>query len=255
MAQLLESADPGFRNPVEMEDLDSWMLSEMERAEAKDQVSFTQAWNARALAERGAVGPGDLAWLFESEDRLGIGGYGLLSGAYQALGLTREADTLYKRISNFITIGTQSLTIVDTYEKASYFSSGEVELALFLREATNRDETPELLLRFAGALDRNRHARRFTSRFDDFWLVNGFMGLLARESRSTSPGLTVSLGGETLIEESAQAGKSLSLRQGFRFTEPPLSGFESDAPLNLALSAQGDGQLYCRVCGYLRKKM
>lgn len=244
VAGVLKASQSAFRNPVDEKALNAWLRDQLSKAAADDNPSFLAAWTAKVLAESAAVGPSELSWLFESEDRLGIAGYSLLSDAYLALGLNREARTLYQRVKNFMTVGTQSITLAETYEKADYFSNGEVELALFLQTSTIRDEDSEILMRVAGALDRNRNSRRFTSHFDEFWVITGFMPLLSMESGTGAANLKVQLAGVTLLEEHAAAGEGLSLREGFPFTESPLADFEAGTPQILGLSTTEEGTLY-----------
>ena len=244
VSDVLRSEDPGFRSPLDEEGLETYLRGRLAEAAEQDLPSFLAAWTAKVLAGRGAVGPAELSWLFEAEDRLGIAGYAMLTEAYMNLGLNREGGTLYQRLRNLMTIGTQSITLAETYEKADYFSNGEAELALFLRIASLREEDPDLLLRIAGALDRNRHSRRFTSVFDDFWVISGFMELLSRESSGGALSVNVSLAGRNLVNARAAAAEDLSIREGFPFVEPPLADLERDTPLELLMETEGEGPLY-----------
>ena len=243
-AALLTGSDSLFRNPLDQEALDGYLKNQLEKASEKENPSFLAGWTAAVLAGRGSLGPGELSWLFESEDSLGIGGYALLSAAYDTLGLQRESRTLFDRMKNFLTVGTQSVSITETYEKSSYFSSAEAELALFLRTSVSRDETEEQIFRIAGSLDRSRNARRFTSYFDDFWLINGFMDLLERQQSGGIQSLSVDLDGERLLSAAGTPGEGLSVSEGFPFAQTPLAGLERESPLDLRFTNEGEGPIY-----------
>ena len=233
----ISGSETRFDNPVDSAALNTYLTEMLNAAAGDDEVSFLAAWTAWILAENGVVIPTDLSWLYDSEDRLGIAGYNLLSQAYGVLGREEEAGALYDRSRNFITIGTRLIDITETYEAVGYFSSKEAELALMLKTAVLRDEEPELVLRMAGALNGNRNSRRFGSRFDDFWVVTGFMPLLAREARRTNYGLTIDLEDKRMMEGE-------SVRGDFPLAESPLSEMEKGVPLALRIGKDGSGDIY-----------
>ena len=233
----------GFTNPVDAVALDDYLLGRLAEAEARDAASFLAAWTALVLAEREKVESSDIQWLHDSEDELGIAAYNLLSQAYTHLGSRQRAKRLYERSKNFITIGTQTVTLAETYEVKEYFSTGEVELSAFLATATLRGEEAELLMRIAGALNQNRTSRRFHSLFDDFWIIEGFSNLLDEESGSQVTAIRAELAGETLIQREIES-EALSISEGFPFTVAPLSQFKTQTPLELRITSDGTGTLY-----------
>ena len=228
-----------FGGALNWDDLRGRLRERLAEAKGEDAVSFRAAWSAWVLARSGAVSRDEIAWLGDSGDRLGIAGYGLLSEAHGILGARRKAVSLYQRAKKFITLGTRSVDAAETAEAADYFGSPEIPLALLLRSAVLRGEESELVMRLAGSLDTGRNSRRFSSRFDDLWVVTGFAPLLRNESGGAARRVTVSLGGRTLIQEPPpgaeppDSGGPLSLRRNFPLSAPPLSELEADTPLDL----------------------
>ena len=228
-----------FGGALNWDDLRSRLRERLAEAKGEDAVSFRAAWSAWVLARSGAVSRDEIAWLGDSGDRLGIAGYGLLSEAHGILGARRKAVSLYQRAKKFITVGTRSVDAAETAEAADYFRGPEIPLALLLRSAVLRGEESELVMRLAGSLDAGRNRRRFSSRFDDLWVVTGFAPLLGNEGGGAARRVTVSLGGRTLIQEPPpgaeppDSGGPLSLRRNFPLSAPPLSELEAETPLDL----------------------
>lgn len=236
---LLEEEGVQFENPLNMRKLNAYLLEQMQEARKNNQVPFLAVWSARILAARKAVPLARLAWLEDAEDRLGLAGYYLLSQAFDSLGAGRNANALYQRGKNFLSMGTQTISLAETYEKREYFSSGEVELALFLEAAAARGENEELLMRIASSLDQNRNARRFRSSFDDFWILMGFRRLLNSPGNSGNTGVKVELAEKTLLEEPA-GSEPVQVETGFPFKAAPLSELPAGEPLKLNIINTGE---------------
>jgi len=243
---LISEDNSDFENPIDTANLFDYLRIKLKVAARDNDTSFLAVWNAQVLAENAKLTPSELDWLRDAGDKLGVAGYNLLARAYAAMGRTQTATKLYQRSKNFITIGTQSIDIVDTHERDSYFSNNIVELATFLRSAALLGEDRELQLRIAGTLDDRRNARRFQSYFDDFWVVNALLPLIAEAPASREVRLGVSLDGKTLIDRVLSGGNTL--REGFPLEAEPLSTFEKNRPLMLKLesreSTSESGDLY-----------
>ncbi len=230
-----------------MNALHSFLGERLDRASEDEIFSFPAVWSAWILAEEQKIDSASLSRLDTAKDELGIAGMNLLAQAHTALGENGKAGRLYERSKNFITMGTQSIGISETYEKAGYFSNGEVELALFLKTADLLDEESELILRIAGALDGKRHSRRFHSSFDDFWIINGFKNLLARNTPDSDGNIQVMLGETTLAEQKTGSNPGQSISEVYQFSEPPLSGLKRGENLDMSFKRAdpgGRGSLY-----------
>ena len=228
--------DSDFENPIDTAKLFEYLRMKLQEAARNDAPYFLAVWNAQVLAENAELALGELDWLRDAGDRLGVAGYNLLSKAYEAMGRKQIAKKLYQRGKNFITVGTQSIDIVNTHERDSYFSNNIVELATFLQSAALLGEDKELQLRIAGSLDDRRNERRFQSYFDDFWVVNALLPLIAESPVTREVRLGVSLDGESLIDRVFKGGNTL--REGFPLDAEPLSTFEKNRPLMLKLESQ-----------------
>lgn len=245
-----------FGGALNWDDLRGRLRERLAEAKGEDAVSFRAAWSAWVLARSGAVSRDEIAWLGDSGDRLGIAGYGLLSEAHGILGARRKAVSLYQRAKKFITLGTRSADAAETAEAADYFGSPEIPLALLLRSAVLRGEESELVMRLAGSLDAGRNRRRFSSRFDDLWVVTGFAPLLRNEGGGAARRVTVSLGGRTLIQEPPpgaeppDSGGPLSLRRNFPLSAPPLSELEAETPLDLTFITAAAPLYYAAALSY-----
>jgi uncharacterized protein YfaS (alpha-2-macroglobulin family) len=120
-----------------------------------------------------------------------------------------------------------------------------VELASLLQNAYLRNEEPDLVLRIALSLDGSRNSRRFSSTFDDFWTVTGFLPLLQAESSNGELSLDVTLDGKSLLQRTLNPKNGDSVREGYPLTDAPLSEFEKGRPLDLKLSVKPEaGRLF-----------
>jgi len=236
--------DPKSADALDLSALHSYLKDRLDEAREDDEPGFMAAWTAWVLAVSGDAAREDLDWLAAAEDRVGLAGYGLLSGAYAALDDDERAGALYQRSRNFISIGTRSVDLKESYEAASYFSSGEAEMALMLRNAAERGDQTEFLLRLAGALDRNRNEGRFHSRFDDFWILWGFAPLLQAEGRSGAVPVRVDLAEASLLEETLGGGNPVSLRRSWSWSEAPLADSAPGDRRALSLSSDSASDLY-----------
>ena len=245
--QVLQQADRSgvpIDHALDRRALRTYLRSELDLARMEERAGFAAAWNAAVLAAVGFVSPGDLAFLREAGDELGIAGNALLAEAFLTL---READTarrIYARARNFVVIGTQTVDIRETYEARGYFDSGEPELALMLRIGTLLDESDELLIRFARSLARTKTDRRFSSFHDDFWIVHGFAPLVARESGASEVGAEVRLGGETLVDRRLDAEAREAFEQHYPLFEGRLAEVPRDELVELDFLRKGGGELY-----------
>ena len=248
--ELDEAGLGGAAKALNLDDLRGWIGGRLAEAEREGDGSFLAAWSAWVLARSGVIGRDELRWLADSGDRLGIAGYGLVSEACALLGDRQKSAALYRRARNFITLGTRSVDVAETAERADYFAGPQIQLAALMRAAVLQDEEPEFVMRLAGSLDDRRNKRRFSSRFDDFWTVNGFAPLLREEKSGSAQRVTVNLGGRTLITEPSpgaelpDSGGPLSLRRSFPLIAPPLSQLEVETPLPLTISTDGKDPLY-----------
>ncbi len=203
---------------------------------------YFHAYNNMVLA---AGGKSDKAYLSQTEafeDKLGLGGYGLLAQAYLAAGDKPSAARVYKRSKNFVMIGTQTIDLKDTYEVANYWSSEIAEMAILLKNSQDMGEDQGLIQRIAGSL--NKSERHWQGPNNDFWTLLGFIPLLDAEGPGKG---TATL--EVAAASEAVATFSLTPQQpqaskGLEFGAKPLAALPRDKLLPFTLTKTGDTPLY-----------
>lgn len=199
---------------------------------------YFHAYNALVLAQSGRSDRAYLDWVGRFEDKLGLGGYGLLAQAWLAAGDPGKAREAYQRCKNFLDIGTQTVGLRETYEAASWWSSGLAELALFLKNGVDLDEAPDLTLRVARSL--NPAKRNWQNRNDDLWTLLAFDKIVQREQAAGGDGAgLVAKTGSTALA-SLKAGETKRLE----FADQPLAGLPRGKALPLEISRAGAGELY-----------
>jgi uncharacterized protein YfaS (alpha-2-macroglobulin family) len=210
-----------------------------------DPDKFSPYFHAYANYVLAVGGKADLGYLSATEaleDRLGLGGYGLLAQAYLAAGDRSAATRVYKRSKNFVLIGTQTVDLKDTYETANYWSSDLAELAIFLKDAQSMGEDPGLVQRIAGSI--NKSQRHWQCSNDDLWTLLGFVPLLDAEGPSRgSATLSISASDKALADfklTPATSQGSVSLG----FAEEPLSSLQRDKLLPVTIAKTGDSPAY-----------
>jgi uncharacterized protein YfaS (alpha-2-macroglobulin family) len=232
-------------NGLNMNRLYNYLEDQLNSARSEDQAGMLLAWTAKLLAGAGRVDGGDLEFLENAEDRLGIAGYNLLAEAFFLSGDRAGARRLYQRSKNFMNIGTQSVDLLETYEARGYFDSMEAELALFMRSAALLEEPADLLIRLAGTVNQNRNNRRFHSRHDDFWLINGFAPLILAESARPDMQVEARIGETGLIRERlGETDQSPAISAEYQLFEGELADLPRDELLELEVSKDGRGQIY-----------
>jgi uncharacterized protein YfaS (alpha-2-macroglobulin family) len=203
---------------------------------------YYHAYNNYVLAAGAKSDKDYLARTEALEDRLGLGGYGLLTQAYLAAGDSASASRVYKRCKNFVMIGTQTIDLKDTYEVANYWSSELAEMAILLRNAQAMGEDPGLVQRIAGSLNKSqRHWRRIN---DDFWTLLGFIPLLDAEGPSSGrASLSIASSGQSLASLDL-APSAPQQSASLEFADKPLASLPRDKLLPLSLAKSGDSPVY-----------
>ncbi len=183
--------------------------------------------------------------LLKSEDELGISGYALLGAVCEMEGRSGLAKELYGKVKNFVSIGTRTVDIRDTYETRFYFDSGYQQLAHLLNLGVLADEGPEMLRRYAATLDTQRGERNWINAQDRIWMAVALSSLISNENPGeTDFRATADLSGTALMSE-----KFEGLSQGAR--EENFSLFDRIIPLSpqnelssLKFEKEGEGILY-----------
>jgi len=212
------------------------------KAKMEEFDPYYHAYNNMVLAQGGKADRAYLAATDAYEDKLGLGGYGLLTQAYLAAGDRDSASRVFKRSKNFVMIGTQNIDLKDTYEVANYWSSAIAEMAILLKNAQEMGEDRGLIQRIAGAL--NKSERQWQGPNDDLWTLLGFIPLLDAEGPARGEAtLSFDAPGEPLgvfklTAKAPQATKSLE------FAAPPLSSLKRDQLTPIGLAKSGDTPLY-----------
>jgi len=203
---------------------------------------YFQAYLSMILAAEGLVEPRFLHKVEDFGDRLGLGGYGLLTQAYLIAKDRESAVRVERRSKNFVMIGTQTVDLKESYEVTNYWSSEVAEMAILLKNAVDLGEDSGFLQRLAGSLHRTE--RYWQTRNDDLWTLLGFLPLLDAEGQT--PGTAhldvtakdVPLVALDLSPKAAEARQSLSLEA------EPLSKIPRDQVLPLVLTKTGTTPVY-----------
>lgn len=203
---------------------------------------YYHAYNNMALAAGGKADRAYLAKTEDYEDKLGLGGYGLLTQAYLAAGDKQAASRVFKRSKNFVMMGTQTIDLKDTYEVANYWTSEVAEMAILLKNAQEMGEDRGLIQRIAGSL--NKSERHWQGPNDDLWTLLGFIPLLDAEGPAKGTAqVAVDAAGSGLAKldltpQQAQAKTTLE------FNEKPLADLKRDQLLPFKLAKSGDTPVY-----------
>jgi len=242
-AHFLEFASLRSYKPAAAPDLDKLLVYLGDRKKKiQDFDPYYHAYNNMVLAAGGKADQGYLAQTEAFEDKLGLGGYGLLAQAYLAAGDKQSASKVYKRSKNFVMIGTQAIDLKDTYEVANYWSSEIAEMAILLKNSQDMGEDRGLIQRIAGSL--NKSERHWQGPNDDFWTLLGFVPLLDAEGPAKGTATLAvdaassALADLSLTPQRPQASKSLE------FNAKPLSDLQRNRLLPVGLAKTGDTPVY-----------
>ncbi|MBI9097733.1 MAG: hypothetical protein JEY91_04620 [Spirochaetaceae bacterium] len=116
------------------------------------------------------------------DDELGISGYSLLGYVYELEGRDRELEGIYKKIKNFVSMGTMSVDIRETYESRFYFDSMYQQLSHLLRLALKSGEAQEIIQRYTFSLNQNKSGRNWINSHDRMWIVMALSDLVSSEN-------------------------------------------------------------------------
>ena len=120
----------------------------------------------------------------ESGDELGISGYALLGYVYELEGRDNKLNDIYRKIKNFVSMGTQSVDIRETYESRFYFDSMYQQLSHLLRLAIKTGEEPEIISRYTFSLNREKNSRNWINSQDRMWIAIALSDLVEMEKPS-----------------------------------------------------------------------
>jgi hypothetical protein len=130
----------------------SKLLRYLEGLKADDKLfdPYFKAYLAYVLSASGRRDPAFLKTVEGFEDKLGLGGYGLLAQACLASGDSAAAARVYRRSKNFVLMGTQKVDVKDSYEVTGYWTSLLAEMGIMLRNAFELEEDTGFVQRLAG---------------------------------------------------------------------------------------------------------
>jgi len=172
-------------------------------------------------------------------DALGLGGYGLLSQAYLMANRSDKAKDLYKRSKNFVSIGTRSVDLKESYEVKSYWSSQVMELALLLTNAQSFNEDKHFILLLANSLKTKKQWQNLA---DDLWTVLAFIPLLQDEKPDQLQGnLTLLNEGKTLAKLDLNSEEA---KTQLDFDKAPLKDLPRDTVLALEFQKSNSGRAF-----------
>ena len=212
------------------------------REKMEDFDPYYHAYNNMALAAGSMADKAYLARTEEYEDKLGLGGYGLLTQAYLAAGDKQAATRVHRRSKNFVMMGTQTIDLKDTYEVANYWSSEIAEMAILLKNSQDMGEDRGLIQRIAGSL--NKSERHWQGPNDDFWTLLGFIPLLDAEGPAKGNAtVAVDAAGKGLADFSLTP-QLPQAKAGLEFGAKPLADLKRDQLLPLNFAKTGDTPVY-----------
>ncbi|MDA3809814.1 MAG: hypothetical protein PF518_05715, partial [Spirochaetaceae bacterium] len=119
-------------------------------------------------------------------DELGLSGYALLAYVYELEGRDGEMENIYRKIKNFVSMGTESVDIRETYESRYYFDSSYQQLAHLLRLGLKVGEEPEIISRYTFSLNQNKNNRNWVNPQDRMWIVFALSDLVKSERPETT---------------------------------------------------------------------
>jgi len=179
------------------------------------------------------------------EDELGISGYALLAYVYELEGRREDAEKIYRRIKNFVSMGTRSVDIRETYESRYYFDSSYQQLSHLLRLAIKTGEEPEIISRYVFSLNQNKNDRNWLNSHDRMWISIALSELVSSEK----PGDTKFEAEVVLNENTLMKGRFEGFSRGPQ--EENLDLFDEVIPLSgqnelssLQFRKIGRGNLY-----------
>jgi len=218
------------------------LLSYLAKIKEKERSPYFRAYLCYVLSLYGKVTDARLKQTEALEDKLGLGGYGLLAQAYLNVHDEGSARRVYNRSKSFVMIGTQTVDLKQTYEASDYWSSMVAELALLMKNAYALKETMGVVQRIAGSL--NRPERHWQTYNDDLWTLLAFIPILDGESQgSGSTAVDLTLQNQKLATFDLNAQHPAD-EKSFQFFKPPLSDAPRDTTMRLDLHKSTGTQLY-----------
>lgn len=235
------ASDRGWK-PAEAPRVDR-LLRYLETLKLSDDFDpYFQAYLALVLAEAGRADRGFLTKVEAFEDRLGLGGYGLLAQAWRASGDRESAVRVQRRAKNFVQIGTQTIDLKETYQVTNYWTSEVAEMALLLKNAFELGEDAGFVQRVAGSL--NRSERYWQTRNDDLWTLLGFLPLLDAEGPGAGDARFQVTTGTTALADFGLTAAAPQDKAVLEFAEAPLAGLPRDQVLPVAFTKTGETPVY-----------
>lgn len=206
---------------------------------------YFRTWALALLAEEGRFFPSPAAAFTAEEDALGLTGYSYLALTRLAAGETAEARTHWERMKNFLTPGTRSVDLIETYEATDYFDSEVEQLALILKVAVKMGESDDFIRRLAESLGRRIQTERWM-RYGDYETAAIALAEVFKGEGGTATEFTAAalIAGEEVFSAPFSGVSEKPAAKELPFAEPPLSSLEQDRPYVLRFEKRGEGSLY-----------
>lgn len=185
------------------------------------------------------------ATLEENGDALGISGLSYLALSYIELGETAKAEEIFRRLKNFVLIGTQSVDVLETYETRYYYDSAVQQISLMLQIAALLGERPDTVQRFVNTVHARSSSARWSSMYDKTFAVLAMHAVYKKETAEESNfEARVVLNNELLGTDSFE-GLSLQPRvMDYQLQDDPLASFKRDALFPIRFEKEGPGNLF-----------
>jgi uncharacterized protein YfaS (alpha-2-macroglobulin family) len=152
----------------------------------KDRSTYLQAYALYVLCSYGRDEKEKAAALAEQGDAIGVFGYGFLGLSYQAMGNAKSAQAVLTRLSNFVRVGTRTVTLVGTVDDWLWYGGGLQAKALLLMLYARLQPDSQLVLGLANDLLASNATGYWENTSNAGWVLQAFSEIVARGSEANA---------------------------------------------------------------------
>ena len=178
-------------------------------------------------------------------DKLGLSGYGFLGLAFLENGKHNSARKLLTKIKNFMKVGTQTIDLVETYEKRYYFDSDITNLAFLLMLYDKLDSRSDFVEKITKTLMNRQKGGYWVSTSDTAWVLQALAQVFEDEAgKDTSFTAKVLVDDKELLKTVFKGISKESYVKEFLFDKKPLNKLKRDTLYPFSFNRDGVGTLY-----------
>jgi alpha-2-macroglobulin len=188
----------------------------------------------------------DIEAVYEANgDALGISGLSFLALSQIELGNITKAEEIFRRLKNFVLIGTQSVDVLETYEARDYYDSEVQQISLMLHVAASLGESADAIQRYVNTVHRRASSARWSSMYDKTYAVLAMHAVYKKETGEESDFEASVVLNKELLGTRSFEGMSLQPRiMDYHLQDEPLASFERDALFPIRFEKNGPGNLF-----------